>query len=464
MGRRMLVAGLAAAGLMLGASTASAEVRTGQVADPQGDSTVTLDGRRLIDLQRVAATYDDQTGSLTVRVEGLLPLFSQYASTHVGMSVGTSCASTSSGAYQISASWYSEDYGYADGYAELAVDGRYVGAGSAHAEGGTLVIGFQGLDLVRRDLRCVGATVATTGDPWGSGADDAAGFCLVAGCAAAPPRSDALLDVKPPALYAGTYSPGSTIRGVAEFRNTSGAPVRIRHGILTARPPGNTHVLGPVKYDFQPQLRGVDVPANSARVAQQSFTLPADAPLGRYEVYATYRDRDGIYHDGPSVFVDVVAPGSPPPSRGGGGDAPPPSGGGGGGGGGTTQPASPTPVTGVGQPGAPPTVVTVEGGLDVRVSGARGGLAALRTSALRIPLRCSEGCEVRGRLTRGGRTYARGEVSRLRAGQATLRLRATRSQRRALRRLRGATTFTLRLTFEDRQGERTVSTTRLRLR
>src|SRR5207244_6559263 len=39
-------------------------------------------------------------------------------------------------------------------------------------------------------------------------------------------------------------------------------------------------------------------------------TFTATDPIGQWETYPTYQDSAGVYHDGPSLFFAVVAPGS----------------------------------------------------------------------------------------------------------------------------------------------------------
>ncbi len=277
------------------------------------------------------------------------------------------------------------------------------------------VVKFTFLDaqLANHAYLCASGFLANYADHGDRNSDNIDDFCIVAGCfdplgSATPPPAPPLLELSAPTLSASSYTRGSTIRAAAELKNTNPSTIAIARAVITARPPGSTHAFGPIKYDFPADVKDISLGSGAVRAVSQSFSLPSSAPLGRYDVYLTYQDAGGLYHDGPSSFFDVTTAG--------GGTAA--------GGGGTS--------TGQGQP----FVVSVAGGLRVRVARIRGGLRALRSGGVRVPITCSTGCEVSGRLLYRSRLVARGRVARLHGGKTVLALRTSTQGKKVLRGLR----------------------------
>ena len=125
----------------------------------------------------------------------------------------------------------------------------------------------------------------------------------------------------------------------------------------------------------------------------------------------------------------------------------------------TTTPPSPTSVP------AMPTAVPDRGAPLLRVtpSPARALRTLLRRRAVRLRVRCSEGCATQVELRRGSRRLARGRMRRSTAGTSTVTLRISARRRTQLRRLSPAR-LTLRLLTADPAGNRRTVSRRVTLR
>jgi hypothetical protein len=110
-----------------------------------------------------------------------------------------------------------------------------------------------------------------------------------------------------------------------------------------------------------------------------------------------------------------------------------------------------------------PVTVVVSGGLTARVGPAQGGLLGLLGRGLVIPVDCSAGCEVRGRMFSAGALVAQASVTRPRGGRAVLRLRVDRGARWSLVH-RASAPVTIAVTVSGGDGAGRTSVHRLLLR
>jgi hypothetical protein len=107
------------------------------------------------------------------------------------------------------------------------------------------------------------------------------------------------LSVNPTALGG-----AGVVTGRVTYQNASSNPVRYQAIVVTARPPGGTHAGGPF-YDLSPALPAGTLAAGASVTLTASLSLSSSAPKGTWEVYSTYKDEDGVWHDGPSVALTV---------------------------------------------------------------------------------------------------------------------------------------------------------------
>lgn len=106
-----------------------------------------------------------------------------------------------------------------------------------------------------------------------------------------------------------TYAPGQVMHASVTLGNRGGAPATVQRVVITARPPGGTHAGGPYD-DFAPVGGPATLQPGDDLAVDASFTLPGNAPTGAWEVYPTYEDWQGVYHDGPSGSVIVAFAGT----------------------------------------------------------------------------------------------------------------------------------------------------------
>lgn len=73
---------------------------------------------------------------------------------------------------------------------------------------------------------------------------------------------------------------------------------------ITSRPPGGTHGGGPFDR-LTPATENVVVKAGTTLTISGTRRFKSSDKVGKWEVYATYEDENGNWHDGPSVYVNV---------------------------------------------------------------------------------------------------------------------------------------------------------------
>lgn len=113
------------------------------------------------------------------------------------------------------------------------------------------------------------------------------------------------LSVSAPYLDQTTVFVGDTLTASVTVTNDGTEAMTIDQIVIAGRPPGGTHDGGPF-LDLAPVHPAVTlVPGESLTVTASRLITAAD-PLGRWEIFATYRDASG-WHDQASSIVEVAA-------------------------------------------------------------------------------------------------------------------------------------------------------------
>ena len=142
------------------------------------------------------------------------------------------------------------------------------------------------------------------------------GFAIlpVVGCDAASPERDShssggalgsSLTASGVALSPSAATAGQTVTATVTYTNESGSPQTIKAIALAARPPGGTHAGGPYD-DFQPYASSTTVQPGASITVTASRTFTASDPAGAWDVYPTYQDDSGGWHDGPDRALPVA--------------------------------------------------------------------------------------------------------------------------------------------------------------
>jgi endoglucanase len=106
-------------------------------------------------------------------------------------------------------------------------------------------------------------------------------------------------------LNATVVPPGGGVTANVTYTVQGTEPVAYQRVVLTARQPQTTNAGGPF-YDFTPSLTaGTFVPGQTISL-QSSYSLPLDAVTGTWRVYVTWEDTSNVWHDGPSVTLNVM--------------------------------------------------------------------------------------------------------------------------------------------------------------
>lgn len=188
-------------------AVAGAQVRNASVADPQGDSSVTVSGVRVADVRAVEAFYDQRVGRLTVtfRLYSTLPAgFSADASASIGQGYEGSRCRTGAKQGDIDLDGYFSTYG-ANSYA--SGEGVSFSEGSAAVGSDSLEMSIQGAALANLDYRCLSnLKLSVYADNNASSSDEVQELFFVA-----PPPPPA--DVGVPSVSWSTPRSGQTVAG-----------------------------------------------------------------------------------------------------------------------------------------------------------------------------------------------------------------------------------------------------------
>ncbi len=120
---------------------------------------------------------------------------------------------------------------------------------------------------------------------------------------AAPPKGFAISSALH--LSQASTSAGQTVTGTVTYTNYGVSSVAVQAGAIAARPPGGTHAGGPFD-DFAPYATATTVAPGGSFTVSASRTFTGAAPLGSWDVYPTYQDGSGTWHDGPDQTLKVT--------------------------------------------------------------------------------------------------------------------------------------------------------------
>ncbi len=114
--------------------------------------------------------------------------------------------------------------------------------------------------------------------------------------------------------------PGETVTARVTYTNATASAVSVKDIVIAGRPPGGSHGGGPYS-DFAPTKGAATIAAGASMTLEASRTFQTSDPRGAWDVYATYEDAQGVWHDD-ARDVSMLFVGGP---DGGGGPTPPPA-------------------------------------------------------------------------------------------------------------------------------------------
>lgn len=117
--------------------------------------------------------------------------------------------------------------------------------------------------------------------------------------------SDGLQITSALALNASNAAPGQTLTATVTYTNTSADAIDVQAAVIAARPPGGSHAGGPYD-DFQPYAAPTTLAPGDSLTVNASETFDGSI-TGTWDVYPTYEDADGVWHDGPDQSFTVGA-------------------------------------------------------------------------------------------------------------------------------------------------------------
>jgi hypothetical protein len=101
-----------------------------------------------------------------------------------------------------------------------------------------------------------------------------------------------------------TVSPGDTVTGNVTLTNDGVAPVVVQNVVIAARPPGGTHAGGPYD-DFAPTAPSQTLAPGASIALTATRTFASSDPAGTWDVYPTWQDGNGTWHDGPDGSLSL---------------------------------------------------------------------------------------------------------------------------------------------------------------
>ncbi|HEY3816806.1 MAG TPA: cellulase family glycosylhydrolase [Polyangiaceae bacterium] len=106
-------------------------------------------------------------------------------------------------------------------------------------------------------------------------------------------------------------SPGDTVTGTVTFTNDGVVAVNVENVVIAARPPGGTHSGGPYD-DFGPTSPTQTLAPGASLTLTATRTFSSSDPTGTWDLYPTWEDGSGVWHDGTDASIQLAA--SSPPS------------------------------------------------------------------------------------------------------------------------------------------------------
>lgn len=101
-----------------------------------------------------------------------------------------------------------------------------------------------------------------------------------------------------------TVNRGEKLSGAVTYQNQSGSPITVTKVVITTRPPGGTHAMGPYN-DLLPFASPGVVNPDQKVIVISSRDFLTDDPVGAWEVYATWADETNTWFDTPSLYITV---------------------------------------------------------------------------------------------------------------------------------------------------------------
>jgi Cellulase (glycosyl hydrolase family 5) len=123
---------------------------------------------------------------------------------------------------------------------------------------------------------------------------------------AAPTIDGALVITSALTLSTTTVAPGETVTGKVTFTNEGANDVIVQSVVVAARPPGGTHAGGPFD-DFAPTSAAQTLAPGASLTLSATRTFSAADPTGSWDIYPTWEDGTGVWHDGPDSWIKVGA-------------------------------------------------------------------------------------------------------------------------------------------------------------
>lgn len=117
---------------------------------------------------------------------------------------------------------------------------------------------------------------------------------------------DGLVLEAPLTLSESTVHAGDTVTGKVTYRNAGSSPIVVQAAVIAARPPGGTHAGGPFD-DFAPSAASTTIAPGALFTVTSSRTFAGSDPLGAWDLYPTFEDASGAWHDGPDQTLRVSA-------------------------------------------------------------------------------------------------------------------------------------------------------------
>jgi hypothetical protein len=117
--------------------------------------------------------------------------------------------------------------------------------------------------------------------------------------------ADGALDVTQPLTLSETSAAaGDTVTGTVTLTNDGTTAVVVEDAVLAARPPGGTHAGGPFD-DFGPTAPSQTLQPGASLTLTATRTFTAGDPSGAWDLYVTWEDASGTWHDGPDTALTV---------------------------------------------------------------------------------------------------------------------------------------------------------------
>lgn len=447
--------------LFLGlAAPAQADIRTGGVDDAIGDGPVTLGGERRGDVKRVDAEYDEQAGKIkvTFKLRETLP---RYYSSTVSASIAQSSAGGkcsyggTRGDITIQGHFYR--YYYNDEiYSNVYVNGvgiaQSTGVGSVDFSRTELTISAQGFPIANLPYQCLTGIRQSESYSSASNEDVVSDFFFDDVVIPPPIKREPFIVIPgAPSLSPTTAQPGDTLTATTRYENRGNATGVIKVANQTIRRPGQPHTRPAIwDGDFSNRIRDRSLAAGDSITQTGTLKLKSNAPPGRWEIYSSWQDSDGVWHDSVSGYFTVEAPPvtpvvtptptddspapTPAPAPAPGNPSPPP---------GAPKPSQGSPTQPVTAPRAPAIRFNVD------ATARRQSLVRVLRSGVRVAGKTPRSGRIAVSLYRGRTKVGSGSIKARKRGSYSATIRLSARGKQVLRRRAGSIVVEARRTRRD---------------